>query len=335
MSVDDDRSPRIGPGTLLDGRYRLVEPLGGGAMGTVWLAHDDALDRTVAVKQVVAGVDEADREARRERALREGRIAARLDNVHATAVYDVVTHDADPWLVMEHLPSRDLASVIRAEQVLPVAQVAQVGAQVADAMADAHALGIVHRDIKPSNILVGEGGRDDGVVKIADFGIAQADGEASADAPSTVSGTPAYFAPECARGRPATAPSDVFSLGSTLYACLEGVPPFGVDPDSWTMLRRVAAGRFEPPTRAGDVEPVLLRMLAPDPADRPTMAEVRDELAAVAAGRRGAVADVLAERTELAPLSRAAAPLAALVVAGAAARAAGDLVDGAGAASGG
>ncbi|WP_460865218.1 serine/threonine-protein kinase, partial [Rhodococcus aerolatus] len=309
----DPSSDAPGPGDgapdVVASRYRVRGRLGGGGMGTVWLAQDEVLRRTVALKQVrtVPGASAADRAEQRDHAMHEGRTAARLATRHAVTVFDVVLHDDDPWLVLEHLPSRDLAEVVEADQVLPVAQTAQVGAQVADALADAHAAGIVHRDVKPDNVLVGEGGPGDAVVKLADFGIALAPGDDAAVLPGFVAGTPAYLAPEVARGGPSTAASDVYALGATLFACLEGVPPHGPGGDALEVVARAAAGPTLPPTRAGALEPVLLRMLAADPADRPTAAQARDELAAVAAGRRGAVGEVLAARTRLTPVARAAA----------------------------
>jgi hypothetical protein len=310
----------VGVGVLVGARYRLEEVIGGGAMGTVWKATDERLNRVVAVKQVLTppGATAEQVAEQREHALREGRIAARVNNVHAIAVYDVAVEAGEPWLVMEYLPSSNLAAVIAAEMVLPVTQAAQIGAQVADAMVDVHAAGILHRDIKPANVLVGEDGDDEGIVKITDFGIAHADGDPRRTEDGALTGTPAYFAPELARGAPSTTASDVFSLGATLFACLEGVPPFGRDDDHYVMLRRVAAGVTDPMTRAGIAAPFLARMLAPDPADRPTMAQVRDELAELAAGRPDAVPEVLAARTKLVPLSHVAAGLGAAAAVGAA-----------------
>jgi hypothetical protein len=318
--VSEPGGTPVGVGTLVGARYRLEERIGGGAMGTVWTATDERLKRVVAVKQVLTppGATAEQVVEQRELALREGRIAARVNNVHAIAVYDVAVDAGEPWLVMEHLPSSDLAAVIAAEMVLPVTQAAQIGAQVADAMVDVHAAGILHRDIKPANVLVGEGGDGDGIVKLTDFGIAHADGDPRLTDDGTLTGTPAYFAPEVARGAPSTTASDVFSLGATLFACLEGAPPFGRDDDHYVMLRRVAAGVTDPMTRAGAAEPLLARMLAPDPADRPTMAQVRDELAGLAAGRPDAVPEVLAARTRLVPLSHVAAGLGAAAAVGAA-----------------
>ncbi|MGY2066467.1 serine/threonine-protein kinase [Blastococcus sp. SYSU DS0619] len=297
--------PVTGPGRLVAGRYRLESEVGGGGMGTVWLARDELLGRQVAVKQVLSplGADEKQIDEQRQRALREGRIAARLSHPHAISVYDVALEGGAPWLVMEYLPSRSLAEVLGTEGVLPAALVAQIGAQVADALAATHAAGIVHRDVKPANILIGEGGRVAGLVKITDFGISHARGDVTLTQTGQITGTPAFLAPEVAQGQEMTEASDVFSLGATLYTCLEGIPPFGMEDNALGMLHRVAAGRITPPHRAGALTEPLLRMLAEDPAARPPMTEVRDELARLAAGRDGDTTTVLLARTALRPSS--------------------------------
>jgi serine/threonine protein kinase len=293
--------PVTTPGRLVAGRYRLQSQLGGGGMGTVWLARDELLGRQVAIKQVLTptgvGPEEADQQ--RQRALREGRIAARLSHPHAISVYDVALEAGQPWLVMEYLPSRSLAAVLTEDGVLRADQVAQVGAQVADALAATHAAGIVHRDVKPANILIGEGGRVEGLVKITDFGISHASGDITLTQTGQITGTPAFLAPEVAQGQEMTEASDVFSLGATLYTCIEGVPPFGMEENALAMLHRVAGGAILPPRRAGSMREPLLRMLAADPAGRPAMLEVRDELAKLAAGRDGDTTTVLLARTDI------------------------------------
>ena len=160
--------------------------------------------------------------------------------------------DGQPWLVMEYLPSRSLAEVLSEDGVLRVDQAAQVGAQVADALAATHAAGIVHRDVKPANILIGEGGQVEGLVKITDFGISHASGDVTLTQTGQITGTPAFLAPEVAQGHPMTEASDVFSLGATLYTCIEGTPPFGMEDNALGMLHRVAGGndRPAPPRRA-------------------------------------------------------------------------------------
>ncbi|SIR79816.1 Serine/threonine protein kinase [Williamsia sterculiae] len=275
-----------GPGFLVAGRYRLRSKVGGGGMGAVWLAHDQLLDREVAVKQVVSteGMTHTTADETRQRAMREGRIAARLGHRNAIAMHDVAVEDGEPWLVMEYLPSRSVAQILHAAGTLPAEQVAQIGAQVADAMAEAHDEGIVHRDIKPGNILIANSGRSAGLVKITDFGISRVDDEVQVTQSGVITGTPAYFAPEVARGTDPSAASDVYSLGATLYTMVEGQPPFGVDENSLVLLDRVARGVINPPICAGALAPILLRMLEPSPANRPTMAEARDTLARLAAG---------------------------------------------------
>ena len=293
--------PVTTPGRLVAGRYRLRSQLGGGGMGTVWLARDELLGRQVAVKQVLtaAGVSEAEADQQRQRALREGRIAARLSHPHAISVYDVALESGQPWLVMEYLPSRSLAAVLTEDGVLRVDQVAQIGAQVADALAATHAAGIVHRDVKPANILIGRGGRIEGLVKITDFGISHASGDVTLTQTGQITGTPAFLSPEVAQGHEMTSASDVFSLGATLYTCIEGQPPFGMEDNALAMLHRVAGGSIVPPRRAGSLTAPLLRMLAADPSDRPDMPEVRDELAKLAAGRDGDTTTVLLARTDI------------------------------------
>jgi serine/threonine protein kinase len=283
------------------GRYRLLSQIGGGGMGTVWLARDERLGRQVAVKQVVPppNTDAREAERQRERALREGRIAARLSHPHAISVYDVAVEQEQPWLVMEYLPSRSLAEVLAEDGLLRADQVAQVGAQVADALAATHAAGIVHRDVKPANVLIGRGERVEGLVKITDFGISHASGDVTLTQTGQITGTPAFLAPEVAQGVEPLAPSDVFSLGATLYTCMEGEPPFGMGDNALQLLHRVAGGEVTPPRYAGPLTRPLMRMLAAEPADRPTMPEVRDELVRLAAGRDGDTTTVLMARTDL------------------------------------
>jgi serine/threonine protein kinase len=273
-------------GRLVAGRYRLSQRIGSGAMGVVWTAHDERLHRTVAVKQLLLqpGLAEADTDEAKRRAMREGRIAARLQHPHAVAVYDVAEDDSQPWLIMEYLPSKSLSGVLSERGTLPPRDVASIGMQVASALAAAHNAGIVHRDIKPGNILLG----DDGTVKITDFGISRATGDVTVTATGMLAGTPAYLAPEVAKGYDPGSPSDVFSLGSTLYAAIEGEPPFGLSENTIALLHKVASGKVNPPRNAGPLTALLMRLLRAEPEDRPTMAEARDALAAVANGQAAA-----------------------------------------------
>lgn len=279
--------PHIGPDYLVAGRYRLQSKLGGGGMGAVWLATDRLLNREVAIKQVLstAGLSEAEAERIRSSIVHEGRVAAKLSHEHAIAVYDVVIEAGEPWLVMEYLPSRSVAKALALVDTLPAVEVAQIGAQVADALAAAHAAGIVHRDIKPGNILVADRGPDLGKAKLSDFGISRGAGDTHGDDPEgTITGTPAYLPPEVARGAQPTEASDVFSLGATLYTALEGQPPFGFDEDENDVVTRAAMGRIIPPSRSGILTQPLLHMLEPAPQRRPTMAQARDEILTAAFG---------------------------------------------------
>ena len=266
-------------GQLIAARYRLVDQIGQGAMGVVWRARDERLDRVVAVKQL--GYDPSGGGQGGPRALREARLTARLRHPHAITVHDVVEHDGAPYLVMEYLPSRSLADVLLERESLPADQVARIGEQVASALAVAHAEGIVHRDVTPGNVLMAP----DGVTKIADFGISRATGEGTVTGGGFIAGTPAYLAPEVAGGAEAGFPADVFSLGATLYRALEGSPPFGTDDNTIVLLRRIAQDEVTPPKQTGPLAEVLGRLLQRDPEQRPAMAEVQELFEAVTGGR--------------------------------------------------
>lgn len=279
-----------GPGSVIADRYRVVRQLGVGGMGVVWEAHDDRLNRSIAIKQLRTqhGATDAETEVITQRAIREARISARLQHPYAVSVFDVVEHEGKPCIVMELVPSMPLSEVMRELGSLDPQEAARVGAQVASALAAAHALGIVHRDIKPGNILIG----DDGTARICDFGISRAYGDATLTMTGMITGTPAYLAPESARGEESTYASDVFSLGATLYAAVEGEPPFGNDGNAIAVLYRVAAGELRQPEQSGRLAPLLLAMLSPAPVDRPTMAEAAAQLSALADGRTSSLPPV-------------------------------------------
>ncbi|WP_405165144.1 protein kinase [Nocardia sp. NBC_01499] len=268
---------------LIAGRYRLTDPIGTGAMGVVWRGTDVRLRRTVAVKQLILGPG-LSRTAALEaklRAMREGRIAARLHHPHAITVFDVAEEDGQPWLVMEYMDAPSLAAKLSGKRTLAPVEVARIGAQAAGALAAAHDAGIMHRDVKPANLLVG----DDGTVKITDFGISRAVGDVTVTATGFLAGTPAYLAPEVARGENPEPASDVFALGSTLYAAVEGLPPFGEGDNPLAVLHAVARGQVPVPKDAGALGPVLMRLLAPTIDARPTMREAQKALEDVAEGR--------------------------------------------------
>lgn len=305
------------PGNVLAERYRLVRRLGAGGMGVVWEAHDDRLDRRVAIKQLrtQVGSTDAETELAAQRALREARISARLQHPYAVSVFDVVEHEGQPCLVMELVPSIPLSEVLRELGSITPEEAARVGAQVGAALAAAHALGIVHRDVKPGNVLIG----DDGTARICDFGISRALGDTTLTVTGMITGTPAYLSPESARGQEATAASDVYSLGATLYAAVEGESAFGPEGNAMALLYRVAAGEMRPPQRAGALGPLLTTMMNLDPQKRPTMAGAAERLASVAAGGAAQPTPPGADQTRVRPRDPVpAAATVALPTAGAA-----------------
>jgi len=249
------------------GRYRLTARIGEGGMGVVWRAEDTRLRRIVAVKELLTrnGFD-ADSA---KRAVREGRIAARLQHPNVIALYDVIEDEGRPWLVMEYLPSRSLAGILADRGALPPDEARRIGRQLTAGLAAAHDAGVVHRDVKPGNVLVTEFG----TVKVTDFGTSRVAGEGTLTGSGLLVGTPAYLAPEVARGGEPGFPADVFGVGATLYAAVEGTPPFGLDGNPIVLLHRAAEGKYAPPANAGSLEPVLTRLLDPDPDTRPSMAE--------------------------------------------------------------
>ncbi|SDF51511.1 Serine/threonine protein kinase [Blastococcus aurantiacus] len=280
MSADTGPQTRV-----VAGRYALGEVLGQGGMGTVWLATDRVLERQVAVKEVTfpLHVTEEERAILRERTMREARAAGRLEHPHVTTVYDVVEEGGKPWLVMKHVAARSLQEVIEERGPLPPAEVARIGLHVLDALGAAHALGIVHRDVKPANVLVGP----DGSGCLTDFGIATTTGDSSLTTNGALIGSPSYMAPERAHGDEPRPPVDLWSLGATLYAAVEGRPPFDGG-ESMATLMSVVSEPPAPMLRAGPLEPVLRGLLTKDPAQRSTAAIARSQLAAVAAGNASA-----------------------------------------------
>src|SRR5947209_10520606 len=167
-------------------------------MGSVWEARDERLQRRGALKQLhpQPGLSPAEAKLAGDRAMREARITARLHHAHAVPVYDVVDFDGQPCLIMQYLPSKSLQALIKERGTVAPAEVARVGAQLAGALAAAHQVGIVHRDVKPGNVLID----DEGTAKITDFGISHAVDDVALTSTGMVTGTPAFLAPEVARG---------------------------------------------------------------------------------------------------------------------------------------
>jgi len=270
---------------VVSGRYRLLAEIGRGATSVVWQADDERLDRIVALKQLNDPFGSADGADVCEPAIREARLASRIDHPYAIGVHDVFEESGSMYLVLEYLPSRSLTELLADRGPMPPDDVARLGERIASALAVAHAKGVLHGDVSPNNVLVA----DEGVAKITDFGYSRALGEELSDHGMGVVGTPAFLAPEVAAGRGGGFPSDVFSLGATLYMALEGRPPFGTGMRTTSVLRRIVQGRLIPPTHQGPLTEVVLGMLGNDPGGRPTMDEVVELLrSAVNVGDRQA-----------------------------------------------
>ncbi|OJY42196.1 serine/threonine-protein kinase [Pseudonocardia sp. 73-21] len=271
MSQDSpDQERRIG------GRYRLSAHLGSGAMGTVWSGYDEVLQRRVAVKElkVPPGVPSQEALDLRERIMREARALGGLSHPNVITVFDVVDNDGDPMVVLELVPSRNLATMIGEQGSLTIQQAAVVGFATAGGLRAAHRAGITHRDVKPGNVLVA----DDGRVKLTDFGIARN----SADAPMTsiglVLGSPAYIAPEVAAGQAVTPAADLWGLGATLFAAVEGRPPYDVHGDPVSTITEVVDGDVPRPRGSGPVVDVIVALMKKDPDARMPLEEVRQRL---------------------------------------------------------
>src|SRR5215212_3769556 len=257
---------------IVASRYVLRASLGRGGMGVVWRAQDGVLGREVAVKEVVfpPTMAEQERRAARARVLREARAAARLNHPGAVTLYDVVQDRGGTFIVMELVEGPTLAELVRTQGPLAVERVAEIGAQVASALEAAHAAGIVHRDVKPGNVMVPGRGR----AKLADFGIASLQGDPQLTSTGLVIGSPAYMAPEQAKGEESGPPADFWALGATMFYAVEGEPPF----DRGTSIATLAAmvnDQPRPPHLAGPLTPLITALLAKDPASRPSGRTVR------------------------------------------------------------
>ncbi|PGH43480.1 protein kinase [Micromonospora sp. WMMA1996] len=267
---------------LVADRYRLLSPLGQGGMGRVWKARDEVLHRDVAIKELVPppGLTPEERREMRERSLREARAIARLNNVNVVRIFDVLRTDGDPWIVMEYVASKSLQDTIAEDGPVSVAKAVEIGLGVLGALKAAHKAGIMHRDVKPGNVLLGEDGR----VVLTDFGLATIPGDPNVTRTGMVLGSPAYISPERARDGTAGPEADLWSLGATLYAAVEGKSPYA-RPSAIATLAALATEPLPPTRNAGPLKPVLQGLLRKDPDERIT-AEVAERMLRKAAGRR-------------------------------------------------
>ncbi len=270
-----------GPERVVAGRYQLLGWIGQGAMGTVWRAKDLVLTREVAVKEVRLPHEMADHERRvlRERTLREARVSAKLSHPGVVTVYDVIEADGTAWIVMELVAARSLDKVVAEDGPLPPRRAAETGVMLVGALASAHAAGIVHRDVKPGNVLI----TCDGRAVLTDFGIATLDGDPGLTQTGMVMGTPGFCAPERIRGEPASPASDMWSLGATLYAAVEGRGPFDGQGSPMAVLASIVHSDPPPARSAGPLGTVIGALLSKDPARRPDAACATRLLISVAA----------------------------------------------------
>ncbi|NUS74341.1 MAG: protein kinase [Corynebacteriales bacterium] len=283
-----------GTARVVAGRYRVDARIGTGAMGTVWRGYDEMLHRVVAVKEVAIpfGMAAPDAEKLRERYLREARAAARLRHPGVVGVYDVISEEADDndddagrvWIVMEFVEAQNLASLLR-ERRLTTEETAHIGLQLLAALTAAHQAGVLHRDVKPANVLVQDDEEGKLRVTLTDFGVASISGDSSLTRTGQLVGSPAYLSPErLSSTGVAGPPSDLWALGCTLYAALEGHPPFR-STDQFEVISSITIEPVPAPKRAGNLEPILAGLLEKDPRRRWDASRARRALQDVQAGK--------------------------------------------------
>ncbi|MFF2523100.1 serine/threonine-protein kinase [Streptomyces liangshanensis] len=275
-----------GPGRVLAGRYRVVAQLGRGGMGVVWRAVDEVLGREVAVKELRTFTDTDGPQLAdlRVRMQREARAAARIRHPGVVAVHDVAEEDGRPVIVMELIDGPSLDDVLNANGPMDPREAAGIGARVMEALEAAHQAGVLHRDVKPGNVLLDRGGR----VVLTDFGIAAMDdpGDGSTThltRSGELVGSLDYLPPERAQGAAPGPPADIWALGATLYAAVEGASPFRRT-STWSTLTAIVADPLPEPRLAGPLFPVLEQLMAKDPELRPDARTAARLLAEVAAG---------------------------------------------------
>jgi eukaryotic-like serine/threonine-protein kinase len=261
---------------VIAGRYLVLQEIGRGGMGVVWLAEDRTIGRRVAIKELHLpdGVSAEERRVLEERVLREARAAGRLNDPAVVTVYDVVQEGGTTFIVMELISAPNLAEVVARQGPLPQDAVVRLAEQLLSALEGAHAAGIVHRDVKPSNIMVLPNGR----VKLADFGIAQAVDDPRLTTSGVLVGSPTYIAPERIRGAEADAGSDLWAMAAVLFFAVEGRSPFERSSTAATM--HAILNEVPYLTRCqGPLASVIMGLLNPVPAARPSAAQVRALLA--------------------------------------------------------
>ncbi len=259
--------PLADTGRVIAGRYRLQAPIGRGAMGVVWRARDQLLDRDVAVKEVKIAETLSDQERAHayQRTLREAKTAARLNHPAVVTVYDVAEDGGRPWIVMQLVNAQSLDQVLAASGPLSPRRAAEMGRQLLSGLSVAHAAGVMHRDVKPSNVLLG----DDDRAVLTDFGIATFQGDPKLTQTGMVMGSPGFTAPERIRGEDASPASDLWSLGATLFAAVEGHGPFEKRGGAVTTMSAIINEDAPDALTAGAMGPVIAALLRREPRDRP------------------------------------------------------------------
>src|SRR6266487_623301 len=280
--------PSADTGRVIARRYRLQALIGRGAMGVVWRARDQLLDRDVAIKevQIADTLTDAERATAFQRTLREAKTAARLNHPAVVTVYDVVEDGGRPWIVMQLVDAQSLDQALASSGPLSPRRAAEMARQLLSALSVAHAAGVMHRDVKPSNVLIG---RDDRAV-LTDFGIATFADDPKLTQTGMVMGSPGFTAPERIRGEDASPASDLWSLGATIYAAVEGHGPFEQRGGAITTMSAIINEDAPEASTAGALGPVIAALLRREPGDRPD---------ASAAARM--IADVLPQLAERAP----------------------------------